>query len=190
MGYPDDPVKKIMQRTMANLEYINKEDRRLKAEAIKQGKTRRDDDEPPFEATQLLNSFLGALIHPWESLRQSASHKFEKSLDDAEKAGWPVVRNQLPGAPESKTYAKMLSCIRNAFAHGSVRLLKDVPDQTGRSDISGVVIWNPCPQCNSRTWQAELSLDDLTAFLQLFEQLANEKFPRPRRTQIRRSEPW
>ena len=40
----------------------------------------------PFEVTQLLNSFLGALAHPWENLKEELN---SISLVDAERDGWP-----------------------------------------------------------------------------------------------------
>ncbi len=180
MGYPDDPIRTVMKRTVKNLEFVDGEDERLKTEARANGLIRRDDEQPPFEATQLLNSFLGALIHPWETLRENSGAQFAISLDDARNRGWPILQNQNPYAPESKNYAKMLVNIRNAFAHGGVDLLKDVPDETGRRDISGVRIFNKCPSCNCTTWISEVTLDDLKAFLRFFEQLADGRLPGPR----------
>jgi hypothetical protein len=179
MGHPNDPVRVIMMRTIANLRYIDQEDLRLEDEARANGLGRRDAEQAPFEATQLLNSFLGALIQPWESLRDRSGQGITIGLDEAEKKEWPVLRNQNPYAPEAKNYAKMLSNIRNAFAHGSIELLKDQPDETGRRDIGGVRIWNQCPNCNCKTWVAEISLSDLRAFLEFFENLANDRLPQP-----------
>jgi hypothetical protein len=48
---PYEPVLDIMRRTMANLEFVEEH----------------KSDIGPFEVTQLLNSFLGALAHPWET---------------------------------------------------------------------------------------------------------------------------
>ena len=177
MGHPDDPVRTVMKRTIANLQFIDQEDERLKAEARANGLSRRDADQAPFEATQLLNSFLGVLIHPWETLRERSGQGIAIGLDEAERREWPVLRNQNPHAPEAKNYARMLSNIRNAFAHGSIELLKDVPDETGRRDIGGVRIWNKCPDCNCKTWIAEISLADLKDFLEFFEKLADDRLP-------------
>jgi hypothetical protein len=180
MGHPDDPVRVVMKRTIANLQFIDQEDERLKAEARANGLNRRDDDQAPFEATQLLNSFLGALIHPWETLRERSGQGIAIGLDEARSRGWPVLQNQNSYAPEPKNYARMLSNLRNAFAHGSIELLKDLPDETGRRDISGVRIWNQCPDCSCKTWVAEISLAELRAFLEFFENLADDQLPRHR----------
>lgn len=177
MGYPNDPVRVVMKRTIANLQFIDEADEQLRAEARANGLSRRDAEQAPFEATQLLNSFLGAVIHPWETLRERSGQGIAIGLDEAEKRGWPVLRNQNRYAPEAKNYARMLSNIRNAFAHGSIELLKDLPDETGRRDIGGVRIWNKCPDCNCKTWITEISLDDLKAFLKFFENLADDRLP-------------
>ena len=180
MGYTDDPVRVVMKRTIANLQFINEADERLRAEARANGQNRRDVEQAPFEATHLLNSFLGALIHPWETLRERSSQGIAIGLDEAKTRGWPVLQNQNPYAPEPKNYARMLSNIRNAFAHGSIELLKGLPDETGQRDIGGIRIWNQCPDCKCKTWVAEISLDDLRAFLAFFDNLADDRLPRQR----------
>lgn len=53
MVIPSEPVRDIMRRTMANLDFIEKNAQ----------------PDGPFEVTQLINSFLGALAHPWEALQ-------------------------------------------------------------------------------------------------------------------------
>jgi hypothetical protein len=47
---PHEPLRDVMHRTMHNLKFIE-------AQKTPHG---------PYEVTQLLNSFLGALAHPWE----------------------------------------------------------------------------------------------------------------------------
>lgn len=178
MGYSDDPVRTIMKRTIANLRYIDLEDERLSAQAKTDGQTQRDPDQAPFEATQLLNSFLGALVQPWETLRSRSSQDFAIGLDEAEARGWPVLHNLNEYALEAKSYAKMLSNIRNGFAHGNIELLKDAADESGRNDISGIKIWNTCPSCNCKTWVAKISLSELKEFLEFFEKLADDRLPR------------
>ena len=49
-----DRVSMVMERTMFNLNFI---------------KDHKQED-GPWEITQLVNSFLGALAHPWEELKQ------------------------------------------------------------------------------------------------------------------------
>ncbi len=47
---PNEPLRDVMRRTMKNLEFVERS-------ATPTG---------PFEVTQLINSFIGALAHPWE----------------------------------------------------------------------------------------------------------------------------
>ena len=51
---PEDPVRDVMRRTMFNLRFIEEH----------------QEQNGPFEVTQLVNSFLGALAHPWEHFRK------------------------------------------------------------------------------------------------------------------------
>ena len=50
---PHVPVLDTMRRTMMNLAFLE----------------RHSAEDGPFEVTQLINSFLGALAHPWETPR-------------------------------------------------------------------------------------------------------------------------
>lgn len=60
MGNTTTPVRTIMDRTMSNLKLVQ----RLHKEAVERGD--QVDELGPFEVTQLVNSFSGALAHPWE----------------------------------------------------------------------------------------------------------------------------
>ena len=66
---PQEPVRDILRRTIANLEFIE-------AYATLDG---------PYRTTQLLNSFLGALAHPWEQFYDHPSMKI--SVADAVEQG-------------------------------------------------------------------------------------------------------
>ena len=99
-----DRVSMVMDRTMANLRFIEEH----------------KSDEGPFETTQLVNSFLGALAHPWEELKE----EFVKlRINDAEKAGWPKIPKQLATDVEPKNLGDLIRLMRNAMAHGGVELL-------------------------------------------------------------------
>jgi hypothetical protein len=74
---PHEPVLDIMRRTMANLAFIEQ----------------RASTDGPFEVTQLINSFLGALAHPWETLWKELN---SISISDAERQGWPIPRAERP----------------------------------------------------------------------------------------------
>jgi hypothetical protein len=68
---PFEPLLDIMRRTMANLEFVEEH----------------KSANGPFEVTQLLNSFLGALAHPWENLKGELN---SISVVDAKREGWPI----------------------------------------------------------------------------------------------------
>ena len=72
---PQDRVPDLMRRTMMNLRFIEEQKQQ----------------NGPFEVTQLVNSFLGALAHPWEQFRSELDRL---SLPDAEQDGWPHLANE------------------------------------------------------------------------------------------------
>ena len=78
---PHESVRDIMRRTMHNLEFVE-------ARAGLDG---------PYEVTQLINSFLGALAHPWEAYRNDLT---AMSLAVAHTAGWPVIAKERPSDRE------------------------------------------------------------------------------------------
>ena len=51
-----------MNRTKANLQLMNELQEKRRRDGIDVEK------EGPYEVTQVINSFLGALVHPWEAL--------------------------------------------------------------------------------------------------------------------------
>jgi hypothetical protein len=70
MTMPTEPIRDVMRRTMANLAFIE----------------RHKSDSGPYEVTQLINSFLGALAHPWEDMKSELRHM---GLANASARGWP-----------------------------------------------------------------------------------------------------
>ena len=72
MTMPTEPVRDIMRRTMANLAFIE----------------RHKSDSGPYEVTQLINSFLGALAHPWEDMKTELRGI---TLSEGETRGWPRI---------------------------------------------------------------------------------------------------
>jgi hypothetical protein len=62
MGKPIHPIPEVTRRTLQNPYAIHdlREQRQQQGIGV--------DREGPFEVTQLVNSFLGALAHPWEAL--------------------------------------------------------------------------------------------------------------------------
>jgi hypothetical protein len=141
-----------MQRTMFNLAFIEGE------------KT----PDGPFEVTQLVNSFLGALAHPWEKYCTDLD---ELPLAKASELGWPELCKEQDTDEEPKSLGEMLRLVRNGFAHGH---LEYIPDSSG--DIGRIRFWNENPKRKGgkRTWGSVLTVEDLRRFLECFVALADE----------------
>jgi hypothetical protein len=140
---PTEPLRDIMRRTMANLEFI---ERKAKPSG-------------PFEVTQLVNSFLGALAHPWERLRAELN---EMPLGSA---GWPTIRKECDSDDDPKSLGDLVRHLRNAVAHGNVEFL---PGPQG--DIKALRIWNSYR--GQRTWGAIITVAETRDFLVRFVVMA------------------
>jgi hypothetical protein len=151
MGMPTEPVLDIMRRTIANLKFV---------EAHKA-------PDGPFEVTQLLNSFMGALAHPWEAMREDLN-TLPPTL--ATERGWPRVGKEREGDEEPGSVGRLLHLLRNAVAHGNVEFLSD-----GHGEMQAVRLWNIDPRNNRRTWGAIVTVDDLRQLLFKFVELIEER---------------
>ena len=147
---PHELVRDLMQRTMENLRFVEEW-------ATEDG---------PFEVTQLVNSFLGALAHPWEEFRGDLNRM---SLAEAIAAGWPSIDNERPGDEEPETIGDLVRLMRNGIAHGNIEFLPGV-----RGEIQALRIWNISPRTRRRTWGALLSIETMRTFLHCFVDLAEE----------------
>lgn len=148
MGMPYEPVHDIMRRTMHNLEFVE-------AHASGNG---------PYEVTQLINSFLGALAHPWETYRDDLT---EMSLATARIAGWPAIAKERPNDREPNSLGDLVRLMRNALAHGNVEFLPGASDE-----IQALRLWNI--DRGRRTWGAVVTVKEMRAFLMRFIALAEE----------------
>jgi len=146
MTMPTHPVRDVMARTIANLDFV-------RAHAT---------DDGPYEVTQLVNSFLGALAHPWERLRRDVARE---SIASATERGWPRLEKERPEDVEPRDLADLLRLVRNAFAHGNI----EYQSENGR-DITHVRIWNE--RHGRRTWGTRLDIDTLRTFLERFSEMA------------------
>lgn len=146
---PSDPIRDVMRRTMANLEFVE-------AHATLQG---------PYETTQLINSFLGALAHPWEAMRPQL---VEITLAEAEERGWPDIRKEREQDRDPANLGDLIRLIRNSLAHGNIDFL---PGHDGR--IAALRIWN-VPPGGQRNWGAIIAVADLRSFLGCFAALIEE----------------
>ena len=142
---PWEPTRDIMRRTMVNLEFIERH------------ATERDG---PYEVTQLINSFMGALAHPWETYRSELS-SMPLSLAES----WPSLSKEQPGDVEPESLGDALRLLRNGIAHGNIQFL---PGQNGA--IQSLRIWNM--DRGRRTWGTIISVADLRRFLKEFAALA------------------
>jgi hypothetical protein len=138
---PWEPARDIMRRTMVNLEFIE-----LHA----------TERHGPYEVTQLINPFLGALAHPWEKFRDGID---EMPLSSSE--GWPRLPKELPADTEPNSVGEALRLLRNGIAHGNIDFL---PGTDGT--VSAVRIRNY--NRGRRTWGTVLSVTDLRCFLTQF----------------------
>jgi hypothetical protein len=89
----------VMERTIWKLEFIDKHKQPT----------------GPFEVTQLVNSFLGALAHPWEELQAEFKRR---TIEEAEKNGWPKVSKDSPEDMDPKHLGDLLRLMRHGIAHG------------------------------------------------------------------------
>ena len=119
------------------------------------------------EFTQLLNSMLGMLI----CLREEYFKGSEVTWDKVKASGLIPIQIEgdastqtSPNLKHSETFSSLISNLRHAFAHNCFELLGD--------PITGVRVWNipnGTPNShNSRTWQAELSEQQLQQVANLF----------------------
>jgi len=96
---PLKPVLDVMPRTMANFEFIE-------THAPSAG---------PFEVIQFINSFLGALAHPWEQRKTDLN---SIPIEEAFARGWPELRKELNSDREPATLGDLIRLLRNGIAHG------------------------------------------------------------------------
>jgi hypothetical protein len=157
---PQEPVRDIMRRTIANLEFVE-------AYATLNG---------PYRTTQLLNSLLGALAYPWEQFYDHPAMKL--SVAEAIEQGWPKVNKERAGDLEPDHLSDLVRLLRNGIAHGNVAFR---PGPNG--EVAGLRIWNESR--GKRNWGTALSTEALRSFLfcfaKLAEQLCEEEIRRRRR---------
>lgn len=145
---PTEPVRDTMRRTLLNLRFIEE---RAAADG-------------PYEVTQLVNSFLCALAHPWERLQ---TELMAMPLSEAERRGWPKIEKERSTDQDPNSLGDLIRLVRNSFAHGNVEF------QSGQDgDVRGIRFWNL--RQGRRTWGASLGTTELRRFLECFVGLADE----------------
>lgn len=148
MGYTNFPKKVFIERTLANLKFID---------------DRKNRELGPYEFTQLINSFLLAFIHP----KKYWITDFPENPLPAE--GWNIksipVRGHEGCVP--KTTRDLVVNIRHALAHGNFKIL--TTGEGPSADIDFVELWNT-PHEDSETviWRTSpVSVDDLAGLLRI-----------------------
>lgn len=179
-----------MRRTLDNLEYIE-------ADVVAQRR------EEIFEITQLVNSFLGVLAHPWEKLFDAGSlATLEIGSEEYDGLGFPTLPSTWSQDTEHpKNLAHLLRLLRNGVAHGNIDLLSKEqlrckygkePEKLVREDeIGGAEIWNNKDETDSkawtqpvgrryykspyRTWGTVLTIDEMRACLDALIRLSKKR---------------
>lgn len=110
-----------------------------------------------YETTQLVNSCLGLLVFPQQHfIKRIPETSREKLIQE----GWPVpkVTDQ---SRQVANLRELIRYLRNAIAHFNIQFLVDSENQ-----IRLLRVWNT--SCGRKTWEAELSVDDLKEICEKF----------------------
>ena len=149
MGMPTDAIRDVMRRTMANLKFVEE----------------RQTPTGPYEVTQLINSFLGALAHPFEALSEDLNRL---ELGEAAKYGWPEIKKERATDREPGSIGELIRLLRNAMAHGNIEFLSD-----RRGEIVALRLHNR--DRGRRTWGAIVTVPDARRLLDRFVALVEER---------------
>ena len=133
----EEVIRDFAERTRANLRAIE----RLQSEG---GRV--------YEITQLVNSTLGLLVFPQQKYVNQIPHL---PLEQLEQHGWPIpkIRGDFRQVSDLNQLVRYL---RNAIAHFNIQFIGD-----GQNQICLLRVWNTDPRSRRKTWEAELSVDDL-----------------------------
>lgn len=174
----EQPVLALMYRTMHNLEFI--EAHKRDDGPIEFIEARKSGDDRPFEVTQLINSFLAIVAHPWDQLLDKGKLKANVQSEIVLDCRFPTVPalplpEQLKKAKpaQAESIGGLLRVIRNGVAHGNIELidrhmLGELRDtyplqRVGENDIAGIKVWNRCE--GETNWITALSVSELRQFI-------------------------
>lgn len=150
----------LMERTMHNLQIIDQ----LHADRKRPGAPQ------PYEVTQLVNSFLGALAYPWEELRVRTSEDEPWNLTMQTlrtKYGFPDLSRARRSDTDPTNFRDLIRQLRNGMAHGNISFYSD-----HRREISGIEVWNV--REGRRTWGTHMSTREMREFLEAFSKFARD----------------
>ncbi len=159
--YHEQPVLLLMYRTIQNYEFIDQYKHHY----------------GPFEVTQLINSFLALVAHPWDQLLDQDKLKDVRIESRVfRECGFPIFPS-LPviGEPAQVDDAyELLRVLRNGMAHGNMELLNRKTLRTLRqsgplprveeSEIAGIKLWNKKPYTDIVTWCTALNIYELVGY--------------------------
>ena len=147
---PKDRIRDPMRNTMTNLRFVEEH----------------AESDGLYEVTQLINSFLAALAHPWEEYKDQLN---EMSIQEAVKEGWPKLKKERASDKNPKNLGDLIKLVRNGFAHGNIEFRSD-----GGNEITHLRFWNidPYAKPKKRTWGTIASVEDMRLFLFKFVELA------------------
>jgi|SRR5579884_2892901 len=140
---PEDRISGVLERTMYNLRFIE----------------RRRRPDGPFEVIQLINSFMGAAVHPWENLLSTQEELVNLTAQDV---GWPQLIKSEEADDDPADFHEQLAWIRHAFAHGNIEYINE------DDSIVGIKIRNKGrsrKQKKDINWGTQLDLRQLRALL-------------------------
>ena len=161
-----------MYRTLHNLRFIEQNKRHT----------------GPFEVTQLINSFLAVLAHPWDQLLDKKKLAALKLKDPAFVTyGFPTLP-LLPfeGTPKSIATAEdLLGTVRNGMAHGNIELLNrsefqglrphDPLPKVKEKEIAGLKLWNYKYKTTTMNWCTVISIFEMKQMLQAMRNLCEDR---------------
>ena len=147
---PEDRISGVLQRTRYNLDFIDD----------------RAGSSGPFEVIQLINSFMGAAVHPWENLLEQENELVNLS---AREVFWPNLEKARPDDDEPFDFHEQMAWIRQAFALGNIDYLN------ADGSIIGIEIRNhgySRKQKRRITWGTRLDLQQLRQLLDSYCEIA------------------
>lgn len=170
--YHEQPALLLMYRTIQNLEFID----------------RHESHGGPFEVTQLINSFLAVVAHPWDQLLdQRKLEQVKLESREFKECKFPrVPRLPVEGKPATVDDAyQLLRVLRNGIAHGNMELLdrKKLRSlrQTGplprvtEDEIAGIKLWNRASDTAPITWCTALDIFELRQILTAMMRLCEKR---------------
>ena len=149
MTMPSRPVRDLMDRTLFNLDFVKRQAR----------------ENGPYEFTQLLNSCLAVICHPWEKIRDEVENW---DWIQAKACGWEPLPLARPSDKTPSSFYDELRQLRNGLAHGNLELYSGSNGQ-----IHGVHIWNELK--GTRTWGTMLTAKELEQVLRCFHKIATQE---------------